>query len=186
MIEAAVAAIFDGQVVGLPTDTVYGIGVDPFNADAVAKLYELKGRPQHKPVGVLAATIEQARELGEIEGGAEALARRHWPGALTLIVTPKVVMADWVGDQQRRTIGIRVPDHDVTRDLLHLSGPLAVTSANVSGEEEAMSDLEARAIFADQVAVYIEGTAPGGAASTVVDATGVQLAVLREGPISIE
>jgi L-threonylcarbamoyladenylate synthase len=185
MIEAAVAAIFDGQIVGLPTDTVYGIGVDPFDLDAVAKLFELKGRPEHKPVGVLAATVDQARELGEIEGEAEALAREHWPGALTLIVTPRVVMADWVGDQQRRTIGIRVPDHAVARALLELSGPLAVTSANESGGQEAMNDADARDIFGDRVAVYIEGTAPGGAASTVVDVTGNDLTVLRKGPIEI-
>ena len=186
MIEAAFAAILDGQVVGLPTDTVYGIGADPFNLDAVARLFELKGRPEHKPVGVLVASVEQAEEIGQIEGEAGTLARRHWPGALTLIVTPKVVMADWMGDQQRRTIGIRVPDHPVAIELLELSGPLGVTSANESGGEEAMSDRDAREIFGDRVAVYVEGTAPGGAASTVVDATGAKLTVLRRGPVRIK
>lgn len=185
MIEAALAAILEGQVVGLPTDTVYGIGVDPFNLDAVAKLFEVKGRPEHKPVGVLVATVEQAQEIGEIEGEAQSLARKHWPGALTLIVTPKVVMADWVGDQQRRTIGIRVPDHLVARELLEFSGPLAVTSANESGGTEAMNDREARDILGDRVAVYIEGTAPGGEPSTVVDVTGSSPVVLRQGPIDI-
>jgi len=185
MIEAAVEAIRDGQVVGLPTDTVYGIGVNPFDLDAIARLFELKGRPEHKPVGVLAATFEQARELGDIAGEAKALAEKHWPGALTLIVTPSVVMADWVGDQQRRTIGIRVPDHAVARALLEQSGPLAVTSANQSGGKEAMDDSEARDIFGRRVAVYVAGTAPGGAASTVVDATGTDLTVLRKGPIHI-
>lgn len=186
MIEAALGAILDGQVVGLPTDTVYGIGVDPFNFDAVARLFELKRRPERKPVGVLVATVDQAEEIGVIEGEADALARKHWPGALTLIVTPRVVMADWVGDQQRRTIGIRVPDHRVARDLLRLSGPLAVTSANESGGEEAMNDREARRIFGERIAVYVEGTAPGGAPSTVVDATATSLTVLREGPIEIQ
>jgi len=185
MIEAALVAILEGQVVGLPTDTVYGIGVDPFNLDAVAKLFELKGRPQDKPVGLLVATVEQAQEIGEVEGEAQAMAREHWPGALTLIVTPKVVMADWVGDQQRRTIGIRVPDHPVARELLELSGPLAVTSANESGGTEAMNDREARVIFGDRVAVYVQGTAPGGEASTVVDVTGTRPAVLRQGPVDI-
>jgi L-threonylcarbamoyladenylate synthase len=104
---------------------------------------------------------------------------------LTLIVTPRVVMADWVGDQQRLTIGIRVPDHPTTLELLESSGPLAVTSANESGGEETMNDVEARGIFGDRVAVYVEGTAPGGEASTVVDATGADLTILREGPIAI-
>ncbi len=82
-------------------------------------------------------------------------------------------------------MGIRVPDHPVARDLLELSGPLAVTSANRSGGEETMSDREARDIFGDEVAVYLEGRAPGGQASTVVDATGPDLTVLREGPVRI-
>ena len=185
MIEEALAAILDGRVVGMPTDTVYGVGVDPFNLDAVERLFELKGRPEHKPVGVLVATIGQAREVGEITQGAAELAERHWPGALTLIVTPKVVLSDWVGDKQRHTVGIRVPDHPVARDLLELSGPLAVTSANRSGGPETMSDREARGVFGDDVAVYLEGRAPGGRASTVVDATGSDLTVLREGPVRI-
>lgn len=185
MIEEALAAIVDGQVVGLPTDTVYGIGADPINPDAIALLFELKGRPAHKPVGILVATVDQAAEIAVIEGAALELASRHWPGALTLVVTPKVVMTDWVGDRHARTIGVRVPDHPVALELLTRTGPLAVTSANVSGEAEAMSDREARAVFGDRVAVYLEGWAPGGAASTVVDVTGPGAVVLREGPVEI-
>ena len=185
MIEAAVAAIRAGGVVGLPTDTVYGIGVDPLDADAVERLFSLKGRPEHKPIGLLVASAEQAEEIGELGQAAAALARRHWPGALTLVVTPKVVLADWVGDKQLRTVGIRVPDHTVARRLLAECGPLAVTSANRSGGAEATTDREARAIFGAEVAVYLEGTSPGGEASTVVDATGLELSVLREGPIRI-
>ena len=185
MISEAVDAIRQGLVVGLPTDTVYGIGVDPFDSGAVARLFELKGRPHGKPVGVLAGSVEQAMEIGEMSEAAGDLAARHWPGALTLVVTPKVVMADWVGDQQRRTIGIRVPDHQVARDLLIATGPLAVTSANESGGVEAMNDIEARAIFGDLVAVYLEGAAPGGEASTVADVTGPVPVVLREGPVRL-
>ena len=186
MIEDAVAAILDGEVVGLPTDTVYGVGVDPFNLEAVERLFELKGRPAHKPVGVLVATVEQAREIGEITDEVARLAEAHWPGALTLIVTPRVVLSDWVGDRQRRTVGVRVPDHPVARELLELSGPLAVTSANESGGRETMNDREARDVFGDRVSVYLEGEAPGGMASTVVDATGSDLVVLRRGPVDVE
>lgn len=185
MIERAVQAVREGQVVGLPTDTVYGIGADPFDLDAVALLFELKGRPADKPVGVLVANLEQANEIGEIGGAARLLAERHWPGALTLIVTPRVVMADWVGDQVLRTVGIRVPDHRTAIDLLEATGPLAVTSANRSGGAETMSDEEARAVFGDDVIVYIPGHAPGGEASTVIDVTGVEPTVLREGPVTL-
>jgi L-threonylcarbamoyladenylate synthase len=185
VIEEAVAAIRNGRVVGMPTDTVYGIGVDPFDLEAVERLFELKGRPEHKPVGVLVATLEQAVEIGAFSADAEALAGLHWPGALTLIVRPKVVMADWVGDKQRHTIGIRVPDHPVARALLEVSGPLAVTSANVSGGPETMDDRAAREVLGDRVAVYLEGTAPGGEASTVVDVSGGEITVIRQGPVRI-
>lgn len=185
MIDDAVAAVFAGEVVGLPTDTVYGVGVDPFNPDAVERLFELKGRPAHKPVGVLVATVDQAKEIGQLTEGAAALAGEHWPGALTLIVTPKVVLSDWVGDRQRHTVGLRVPDHPLARELIESAGPLAVTSANRSGGEETMNDREARDVFGDRVAVYLEGNAPGGQASTVVDATGPELTVLRKGPVDI-
>jgi tRNA threonylcarbamoyl adenosine modification protein (Sua5/YciO/YrdC/YwlC family) len=184
-IDAAVEAIRAGAVVGLPTDTVYGIGVDPLNESAVALLFELKGRPEHKPVGLLVASVEQARMMGEIEGQAEQLAIAYWPGALTLVVTPLVILANWVGDAQRSTVGIRVPDHPVALELLEACGPLAVTSANHSGGAEARDDIEAQSTFGDKVAVYLPGVAPGGEASTVVDATGARLALLREGPVRL-
>lgn len=182
-LQEAVEAVRSGLIVGLPTDTVYGVGVDPTDLDAVASLFDLKGRPAHKPVGLLAASLEQAASVGVIRGEAAGLAARHWPGALTLIVRPKVVLSDWGGDQQQTTVGIRVPDHAVARELLEATGPLSVTSANRSGEPEAMSDSEARRIFGDDVAVYLPGRSPGGEASTVVDVTGTEIVVLREGPV---
>jgi tRNA threonylcarbamoyl adenosine modification protein (Sua5/YciO/YrdC/YwlC family) len=184
-LEAGVDAIHNGDVVGVPTDTVYGIGADPMNQNAISKLFEIKGRPERKPIGLLVASLDQAREIGEITGGAVDLAETHWPGALTLVVVPKVVLADWVGDTQSTTVGLRVPDHPVALELLSRAGPLAVTSANVSGGPETMSDGEARAVFGDRVAVYLEGTAPGGESSTVVDATGDRLVVLRQGPVQV-
>ncbi len=184
-IERAIESIRAGEVVGLPTDTVYGIGVDPLNEAAMLKLFELKGRPEHKPVGLLVASIDQARLIGEIEGPAADAAARHWPGALTLVVIPKVILANWVGDAQRHTVGLRVPDHARAIELLSAVGPLAVSSANISGGPEAMTDRDARLIFGDRVAVYVEGSAVGGEASTVVDATGSSLVVLRQGPVRI-
>ena len=185
MIGEAAEAIHSGQVVGIPTDTVYGLGVDPQDQEAVSRLYEIKGRPEHVPVGLLVATVEQAKSIGEIGEAGEELARKHWPGPLTLVVKPKVILSDWVGDAHLRTVGIRVPDHPVARQLLERTGPLAVTSANRSGGEEALSDTEARRIFGEEVAVYVEGECSVGEASTVVDVTGDQPVILRKGPVPI-
>ena len=184
-IEQAVSAVRDQDVIGLPTDTVYGMGADPLSEKAVGRLYELKGRPENKPVGLLVASMEQADSIGRLDGVAAELAATHWPGALTLVVMPKVILADWVGDAQRRTVGLRVPDLPITLELLEATGPLAVTSANLAGGAESMSDEEARAVFGDRVAVYVEGRSPGGQASTVVDVTGPEVVVLRQGPVSV-
>lgn len=184
-IERAVAVIRGGGVVGVPTDTVYGLAVDPLDERAMSRLFDIKGRPDHKPVGILVASIEQAELGGEIEGPARGLAEEHWPGALTLVVAPKVILADWTGERQRKTVGLRVPDHPVTLALLEAAGPLAVTSANRSGGSETMTDIEAREVFGDEVDLYVEGVSPGGEASTVVDATGTELTVLRQGPVTI-
>lgn len=184
-VDRAAEAIAAGEVIGLPTDTVYGIGVDPWNEEAVGRLFELKGRPRHRPVGLLAADLDQADAIARLEGRARELAAAHWPGPLTLVVRPRVVLADWVGDAQLRTVGIRVPHHPVALELLARTGPLAVTSANRSGGPEAMDHLEAEATFGAAVAVYLEGRCPGGSASTVVDVTGPEPTVLRPGPITL-
>jgi tRNA threonylcarbamoyl adenosine modification protein (Sua5/YciO/YrdC/YwlC family) len=181
--DAAVGAIDRGEIVGLPTDTVYGLAIDPQSERAVSKLYELKGRPDGKPIGLLAASLEQAATVGIIAGVAGELAERFWPGALTLVVRPRVILPNWVSGEQARTVGIRVPDHETAMGFLRETGPLAVTSANLSGGPETYDDDGARAILGDRVAVFIEGSCPGGVASTVVDATGTDLVVLREGAI---
>lgn len=181
----AVAAIRAGDVVGLPTDTVYGIAADPLNGEGVARLFDLKGRPERRPVGLLVASLEQAEAIGELSEAARGLAREHWPGALTLVVRPRVILANWVGDGQRRTVGIRVPDHGVAIELLKQVGPLAVTSANRTDRLEALDHVEARSTFGDDVPVYLEGRAPGGVSSTVVDATEEDFVVLREGPVTL-
>ncbi|MFO7299647.1 MAG: L-threonylcarbamoyladenylate synthase [Actinomycetes bacterium] len=183
-IARAVEVVRAGGVVGLPTDTVYGIGVDPLQEEAVARLFELKGRPPARPIGILVASLETARELGEIDGYALELARAHWPGALTLVVHARVILPDWVGDRNARTVGIRVPAHPVALELLEAAGPMSVTSANLSGRPDTMDDTEARAVFGDRVH-YVPGSCPGGRPSTVVDATGPRPVVLRRGPVDI-
>lgn len=179
----AVEIIAGGGVVGVPTDTVYGLAVDPFNEDALWTLFDLKGRPERKPIGLLIGTIEQADELARIPEDAHALLDEHWPGALTIVVPAKVIVPDWVGDRTTRTIGLRMPDHPVILSLLRETGPLAVTSANRSGAAETHNDVQARDLFGDLVDGYLAGECPGGMSSTVVDLTGNGLKVLRQGPV---
>lgn len=186
MFDSAVAAIAAGSVVGTPTDTVYGLAIDPLNEAAVHRLFEIKGRPVAKPIGLLVPSWEAAAEIGTFGDAALRLAQRFWPGGLTLLVRPRVVLSDWVGNRQTETVGLRMPDHPTVLGLLELTGPLAVTSANRSGEPDSVDDEQARSIFADEVAVYLPGSSPGGVASTVVDATGSRMAVLRQGSVVID
>ncbi|MGH8874596.1 MAG: L-threonylcarbamoyladenylate synthase [Acidimicrobiia bacterium] len=184
-LEVAAEAVVQGKVVGLPTDTVYGLAVDPFAARAVASLYELKGRSGEKPISLLVASSEQAEEIAHLSPGALRLAADHWPGPLTLVVRPWMALSEWVGDPVACTVGLRVPAHPTPLRLLELVGPLAVTSANRSGHPAALDDQEARLVFGDDVAVYLAGRCPGRMASTVVDATGRELRVLRRGPVEV-
>ena len=183
-IEAAVGALRDGGIVGVPTDTLYGLAADPFRQDALESIFLLKGRPQVKPLAILVASIEQAIGLAMFTDKALDLADKHWPGALTLVVPRLEATPAWLGHQERKTIGLRCPDHPVALELLEASGPLAVTSANVSDQAAAVSDGEARDLFGDAVSVYLRGEAPGGQASTIIDLTEPQPLVLREGPVA--
>ncbi len=182
-IEAAVRALRRGAVIGVPTDTVYGIAADPHREAAVAALYAIKGRPGRRPIPILTATVAQAGMVAELTTAAEDYALAHWPGALTLVLARRTVMPAWVGDPARRTVAVRVPDHPVALALLEAAGPLAVTSANRSGRPPATGHEQAAAALGDAVAVYLAGESPGGEASTVVDFTVDPPQVLRAGPV---
>ena len=183
-VEAALEAIRRGEIVGVPTDTLYGLAADPFRETALEEIFLLKGRPAAKPLAMLVASIEQAMSLAMFTDHALDLADRHWPGALTLILPRLTTAPDWIGDRRRRTLGVRCPDHPVALELLAASGPLAVTSANLSGGPSALDDEEARALFGEAVSVYLEGAAPGGTASTIIDLTQEDPLTLREGPVA--
>jgi tRNA threonylcarbamoyl adenosine modification protein (Sua5/YciO/YrdC/YwlC family) len=170
-LDSALVALHKGLVVGLPTDTVYGIGVDPEQEAALRRLYKVKGRPEEKPIPIRAASLSDAQGMGMIP----ASVARYWPA------TPR-----WIGDAAKDTVAIRVPDHPIALELLAKSGPLAVTSANRSGEPPAGDDTAARTALGDAVAVYLPGTGAGGAASTVIDLTGRTAVVLRPGPVAWE
>jgi tRNA threonylcarbamoyl adenosine modification protein (Sua5/YciO/YrdC/YwlC family) len=185
LLDEAAIAVRRGAIVGVPTDTVYGLAVDPLQTAAVQSLFELKGRPRSNPVGLLGAAVDQFEPLIDMTASARSLADRQWPGPLTLVVKTRVPLPDWVGDHDRGTVAIRVPGHALARSLFSIAGPLAVTSANLSGLAPAVNDVEARAVFGEAVDVYLTGACPGGTASTVVDVTVDPPRVLREGPIEL-
>ncbi len=180
---AAVEALRMGGIVGVPTDTLYGLAADPFREDALDAIFELKGRPDQKPLAILVASVEQGMTLASFSDRALELAEQHWPGALTLVLPRLDTAPDWLGHRGRRTVGLRCPDHQIALDLLEITGPLAVTSANLSGHEAVVDHEEARSLFGDAVAVYLEGKAVGGQASTIIDLTEPAPLTLRQGPI---
>lgn len=185
LIARAVALLRRGGVVGIPTDTVYGIGADPFDEVAVTRLYEIKGRDEAKAIAILAADVTQAEAVARLSGPARELAERYWPGPLTLVL-PRVAGAPRsLGDPERDTVGVRVPDHPVALGLLRAAGPLSVTSANRSGEPPVSGSDEAVETLGDLVDLYLPGRSGGGEASTVVDVTGAELRVLRQGPVPL-
>lgn len=183
-IDAAAAAVADGRCIVLPTDTVYGIGADATSANAVRRLLEAKERGRDMPPPVMIAEVGMLRALTD-EVGPEitALADAFWPGALTLVVRAHPHLRMDLGDRGD-TIAVRVPDHDFTRDLLRATGPLAVSSANVSGRPAATTVAEAVEQLGKRVKVYLDGGPAGaGVPSTIVDLTGTPR-ILREGRIT--
>ena len=182
-IEAALVAIRRGWVVGVPTDTVYGVAVDPANPAAVRALFELKGRGSHLPLAVLVASFIQAEALVEFTRATRDVVEPRWPGAFTAILKSKAAMVEGVGDHRRGTLAVRMPDHRILAELLSRSGPLAVTSANRSGAPPALDARQARETLGDGVAVYLEGRCRGGLPSTVVDLARDPPKMLREGPV---
>jgi tRNA threonylcarbamoyl adenosine modification protein (Sua5/YciO/YrdC/YwlC family) len=186
-LEAAAAAIADGKLVLLPTDTVYGVAADAFTPDAVTALLAAKNRGRAMPVPVL---IGEAATLGglvlEPPEIATKLAQAFWPGGLTLVVEHVPSLAWDLGDAEG-TVAVRLPDDDLARDLLRRTGPLAVSSANRSGRPAATTAQEAADQLGEHAAVVLDGgPRASSAASTIVDCTGPTPRVLRVGAIPVE
>lgn len=184
-IAAAVAAVRRGLLVVLPTDTVYGIGVDAFDPEGVQRLLDAKrrGRDMPPPVLISAATTLEALAT-EVPGWAQGLIEHYWPGPLTLVCRQQPSLR-WDLGESRGTVAVRMPDHQAALDLLGRTGPLAVSSANLSGEPAATDYDAAERMLGDAVEVILDdGPSPGGAASTIVDCTGTQPHLLREGALS--
>ncbi|HWL01619.1 MAG TPA: L-threonylcarbamoyladenylate synthase [Microbacteriaceae bacterium] len=183
------AAIGRGELVVLPTDTVYGIAADAFNAEAVLALVTAKGRTPASPPPVLIGNLPALDALAEeVHDEVRALATRFWPGALTIIVPARASLDLDLGET-RGSVALRMPDDPVALELLRETGPLAVSSANRTGEPPAATAAEAQAALGEAVAVILDGGERGGVASTIVDATAVPdgpLRIVRAGAIGAE
>ncbi|TVS85205.1 L-threonylcarbamoyladenylate synthase [Mycobacterium helveticum] len=186
-IASAVGAIKGGRLVVMPTDTVYGIGADAFDSAAVGALLSAKGRGRDMPVGVLVGSWHTIEGLVyTMPDGARELIRAFWPGALSLVVMQAPSLQWDLGDA-RGTVMLRMPLHPVAIELLREVGPMAVSSANVSGRPPAVDADQARDQLGDLVDVYLDaGAAQQQAASTIVDLTGAAPRILRAGPVSAE
>ena len=184
---AAAAALSRGDLVLLPTDTVYGVAADAFTPAAVTKLLAAKNRGRSMPVPVL---VGEASTLGglvtTVPPVAHQLAEAFWPGGLTLVVEHAPSLAWDLGDAEG-TVAVRLPDDDVTRELLRRTGPLAVSSANRSGRPAASTAQQADYQLGEHAAVVLDdGPRDSSAASTIVDCTGPAPRVLRVGAIEVD
>jgi L-threonylcarbamoyladenylate synthase len=186
-LEAAAAAIGRGELVLLPTDTVYGVAADAFTPAAVISLLSAKNRGRTMPVPVLIGEASTLRGLVvRLPPVANELAQAFWPGGLTLVVEYAPSLAWDLGDAEG-TVAVRLPDDDVARDLLRRTGPLAVSSANRSGRPAATTAQEAITQLGLHASVVLDaGPRAGSAASTIVDCTGPVPRVLRIGAIPVE
>jgi L-threonylcarbamoyladenylate synthase len=171
-LQRAAQLIRGGGVLAFPTDTVYGLGAAADDEVAQKRIYHIKGRPVGMPLILLVAAESQLENFVHVDSRAEAMMRRWWPGPLTLILHAK----------GGGTLGVRIPNHTVALALLRTTGPLMTTSANLHGNEPAMNPEDAQSL-PGVMAVLDGGVAPGGVASTVLDLTGPEPHVLREGAI---
>ena len=185
-IRKAAVIIRLGGVVIYPTDTVYGLGCDPANVDATRRICEIKGRAD-KPLPLACSDLETARRIVEFNPIAERLAERFWPGPLTMVLPARVDYPIWV-THGARTLGVRVPDHQVARRLAKLSGGVIVsTSANKSGDPPPKTAQEAAEQIGEEVDLILDaGPAPLRQPSTVIDLSGDELWIIRPGPIRAE
>lgn len=186
-IEAATQAIRNGELVVLPTDTVYGVGADAFDPAAVRRLLRAKGRGRDMPPPVLVAAATTLDALAtEVPQVARDLVDRLWPGPLTLILKQQPSLTWDLGDT-RSAVAVRMPADEVALELIRATGPLAVSSANRSGLPAAVDIDEAEEMLGAAVRVYLDsGHSPGMVSSTIVDLTGAVPRVLRAGAISLE
>jgi len=180
----AAKLVRSGKMIAFPTDTVYGIGACAFQKDAVERIYHIKNRSHQKAIPILLADLEDLRDITpSLSSSAARLAERFWPGALTLVIPLLPSLPDNLSPSP--SIGVRIPDHDPARALIRVTGPLAATSANLSGEPPALTAEQVREKLGGRVQLILDGgKASGGVSSTVVDCCGETPQLLRKGPLS--
>jgi L-threonylcarbamoyladenylate synthase len=180
----AVDILEHGGTVVFPTDTVYGLAALPFNEDYVERLYVVKGRNSTRAIALLISDVSELEKVSVSPSlQAKKLAEQLWPGPLTLVVPRHPALPEVLAPLP--TVGVRVPDHPIALNLLRITGPLAVTSANRSGRENTNTAQEAFLQLQGRVDLIIDGgRSPGGVPSTVVDCTSPDLKILRPGPVS--
>ena len=183
---AALDVLRRGGLVAFPTDTVYGVGAMAFDAAAVGRIYIAKGREPTKALPILLADLDALPEVTEgLAPGVRKLAETFWPGPLTLVVSKRQAVPEEVS--QGRSVGVRVPAHPVALALLRASGPLAATSANLSGGPDPLTADDVVAGLGGRIDLILDGgQTPGGRPSTVVDCTVTPPALVREGPVPLE
>jgi L-threonylcarbamoyladenylate synthase len=185
-IKQAESLVKAGGLIAFPTDTVYGIGVSAFQRNAIDKIYQVKGRSIQKAIPILIGDPETAELITPpLAPIVQKLVDRFWPGPLTLVLPLLSTLPDNLSPTL--TIGLRVPDHPLTRSMLRVTGPLAATSANLSGEPSASTADEVQSQIGSKVDLILDGgKSPGGKASTVLDCTSDKPVILRVGPLSWE
>jgi L-threonylcarbamoyladenylate synthase len=185
-IPRALEILKHGGLVAFPTDTVYGVGVLAFDEQAVESIYAAKDRPVEKAIPILIGGPEDLDKVTvEIPPIAAKLAARFWPGPLTLVIPKHPNLPDVVSASP--TVGVRVPDHPVARALLRAAGPMAVTSANISGQANPKNAKEVSRQLNGRIPLILDGgETPGGVPSTVVNCLGTEPVILREGPVTME
>lgn len=186
VIPRALEILHRGGLVAFPTDTVYGVGSLVYDGKAVESIYVAKDRPIEKAIPVLIADAADMDKVGmDIPDIARRIAARFFPGPLTCIIPKQPTLPSAISATS--TVGVRAPDHDVARTLLRAAGPMAVTSANISGQPSPSTAEEVFAQLNGRIELIIDGgKTPGGVPSTVVDCTSDEIKILREGPISLE
>jgi len=185
-IEKAKSVIQSHGLIAFPTDTVYGLAADVFSPVGIQKIYLAKQRPEEKALPILIGDLSQLEGLVLlISDEVQRIAQVFWPGALTLVLPKGPQIPSELSPYA--TVGIRMPNLDFTRQLLRETGPLATTSANISGRSNPTSAQDVIDQLGGQVNLILDGgETPGPAASTVIDATSTELKLLRAGPISLE